>query len=73
MANDKLPAYPNIYEFSPRWNNETINESGFTKLELASLMIAQGNMAEGGVIGSDQIWAARMVTLAKAILEEANK
>lgn len=53
--------------------NEAKEQATFTKLEKASLMIAHGNMADGGEIGSDQIWAARMVALAKAVLEEANK
>jgi hypothetical protein len=72
MDNLKSPASPAI-TYLTKDVEDADNHYGFTKLELASLMIAQGNMAEGGEIGSDQIWAARMVALAKAVLEECNK
>lgn len=85
MENLKSPAYP-FLDFNEAGYGNTISvwqpdggkqlfpfNYGFTKLELAALMISQGNMAQGGTIGSDHIWAARMVSLAKAVLEQANK
>lgn len=44
----------------------------FTKLELASLMIAQGVAAKGWALDrTDQF--VQIVSIAKAVLEEANK
>lgn len=71
MRNTKLPAYPaksfdanGILRYNP----------GFTKLELASLMIAQGILSspDGNQYGANSI-ATSSVEIAKAILEEANK
>lgn len=87
MNNIKLPAYPlpltsngegEIKDASD-WEG---SNTGFSKLELASLMIAQGYAANS--LGSDQgiqppallqphEIADRAVALAKAVLEEANK
>jgi hypothetical protein len=47
--------------------------AGFTKLELASLMIAQGYVANGGFAIIDRAIAEYCVQTAKAVLEEANK
>jgi hypothetical protein len=54
--------------------------SDFTKLELASLMIAQGQVDQFGRINSTTLnepwvknFAIVCATLAKAVLEEANK
>lgn len=72
MENTKLPAYPTTTD-----NANEIYEvagKGFTKIEMASLMIAQG-MVSG--IGQNPIVyqsvASSCVLLAKAVLEEANK
>jgi len=74
------PANPRIYEFSEKYKSDTIDEPGFTKLELASLMIAQGMahttnvkwLVQEGIDGTNII-ATYSVMLAKAVLEEANK
>lgn len=74
MENTKLPAYPRTHE--EMGSDEFNDNAGFTKLELASLMIAQG-------MASDDEWfagkdpfshiAKSSVQLAKVVLEEANK
>jgi hypothetical protein len=71
MDNLKLPAHPTtiananeVYEIAGR---------GFTKLELASLMIAQGLCADPNVQQSVESIGAIAVSIAKAVLEEANK
>jgi hypothetical protein len=69
MDNLKLPAYPCPQNVIPT------DYHGFSKLELASLMIAQG------MISNNQDWkdkwegriAESSVELAKAVLDEANK
>lgn len=81
MENLRLPAYPlpiaqnqaaEIVD-SSEWNGNV----GFTKLELASLMIAQGIAASGfnevGMHSEHPAMAQTSVSLAKAVLEEANK
>jgi len=57
MENLKQPAFP----------------CGFTKLEYASLMIAQGAISDGQMPNNDAKLAAVCVLFAKAVLEEANK
>lgn len=85
MENIKLPAHPQPIAFYP--GNETCQTtanhdwdmSGFTKLEKAALMIAQGhvnNFDMGNGIATKQFLTAfseKCVSIAKAILEEANK
>lgn len=83
MDNLKLPAYPSPvrYENGIRVDNQIGNgglmqEVGFTKLELASLMIAQGYASNpGGEWGDEpeEAIAFQSIRLAKAVLEEANK
>lgn len=81
MDNLKLPAYPLSIALH---NNGTLNTTldvdsasvGFTKLELASLMIAQGMVScDEWVSGKDPYnhISKQSVLLAKAVLEEANK
>ena len=87
MDNLKLPAYPSIaYDTVQRGDGLHIpiqytdgGKGGFTKLELASLMIAQG-MAAASIevkikagIGYGNSIERYSVELAKAVLEEANK
>lgn len=73
MENTKLQAYPTTTD-----NANEIYEvagKGFTKLEMASLMIAQGIMARG-LYTPNQFQgyiAEPSVSIAKALLEEANK
>ena len=77
MDNTKLPAYPlpiAINEKGEIFDTTDYGKSnaGFTKLELASLMIAQGMFANGWAMDrSDHFSTA--VHAAKRILEEANK
>jgi hypothetical protein len=80
--NTKLPAYP----VDPmEWDNVNAKIrkdgpmapwSGFTKLELASLMIAQGFAARVGVAnspGEHEYIATVCTEMARAVLLEANK
>ena len=69
MDNLKLPAYPSV---DTGGDKPELNE-GFTKLEMASLMMAQGATANGGVVQEPTDFARYCVRLAKSILEEANK
>lgn len=68
MENIKLPAYP--HQLFP-------DSMGFTKLELASLMIAQGMCVDGLPADlsstNDTAIAYASVSLAKAVLEAANQ
>jgi hypothetical protein len=79
MENLKLPAYPVISGGGTFENGYDGFKPGFTKLELASLMIAQGhvnNFDMGNHTPAPQFleaFAAKCVCLAKAVLEEANK
>lgn len=82
MDNTKLPAYPlplvNNSEGEIRdasdWDGTNV---GLTKLELASLMIAQGLVTREmqGTYKEEHLKdiASRSTNIAKAILEEANK
>lgn len=82
MDNLKLPASPQSIAFHPESSVPQTSYglptdlSGFTKLELASLMIAQG------MLSGPHKWAGydmpktisiNAVAVAKSILEEANK
>jgi hypothetical protein len=71
MHNLKLPASPTLLydETSGKPNG---HRSGFTKLELASLMIAQ-SIAIDFTPNQDEYLSERCVEIAKAVLEEANK
>lgn len=73
MDNLLTPAHPFVNRMSDSWE-DTDNHYGFTKLELASLMIAQGMIAgdHNGVMSGPSI-AKTSVIYAKLILEEANK
>lgn len=83
MDNLKLPAYP-FTTYDTVSNGEGIqigvhytdqNQSGFSKLELASLMIAQGLMTgrDAHCEIPEALISQLSVSLAKAVLEEANK
>lgn len=71
MDNLKSPAYPTELKNSVGGNSG--NAKGFTKLEMASLMIAQGFSACPSMQEADETFANNCVSLAKAVLEEANK
>ena len=85
MENIKLPAYPHQSweEVSTEMGDNQIahftsdNKAGFTKLELAALMIAQGMLANSPDWSEKDTsinWVGiNSVKYAKAILEEANK
>lgn len=74
MDNLKLPAYPMAYQFGKEYNHDCVNESGFTKLELASLIPGSGLLASYHLELKDNAKAAQQfVELAKAVLEQANK
>lgn len=77
MENFKLPAYP-ATEWSQLPDGTIVyntTSEGFTKLEKAALMIAQGFMSnsrlQGEIVPVDL--ASLSVLIAKAVLEEANK
>lgn len=83
MDNLKLPACPTIVQWCEgkigqdhQNGNEISQTYGFTKLEKAALMIAQGYISFGHPIAIDgkkySIQQAS-VMVAKAVLEEANK
>lgn len=82
--NLKLPAYPQLtYDTIPRGDGNHIaiqyvdkENPGFTKLELASLMIAQGmagTWLEEANGPQYRHIAEVAVSIAKIVLEEANK
>lgn len=72
MKNSNSPAYPNIDSYEN--GNICTPQSGFTKLELASLMIAQGLMSNTQFSDNKNSYiATQSVKLANAVLEEANK
>lgn len=81
MDNLKLPAYPGPIPTKNEGQIHAIGNyeyraHGFTKLELAALMIAQGIYSNSNVEAMNthfQTIAETSVTQAKAILEEANK
>jgi hypothetical protein len=83
MENLKLPAYPFAWEGKKDVDGKTEisivthNQSGFTKLEMASLMIARGMVADGWTesVSDGQVEhiAKTANRIAKAVLEEANK
>lgn len=72
MDNLQSPAYPNVDSYEN--GNVCTPQSGFSKLELASLMIAQGLMATTQFSNNRDLYIGKeSVKLAKAVLEEANK
>lgn len=71
MEDIKLPAYPCVDSYES--GNVFTASAGFSKLELASLMIAQGLMADGFNPIDSITFASECVTIAKAVLEQANK
>jgi|HubBroStandDraft_3_1064219.scaffolds.fasta_scaffold08371_2 hypothetical protein len=78
MENTRLPAYPlplvQNSEGDVKDASDWGGNMGFTKLELASLMIAQGLMSNTLFCDNEDNYIARdAVKLAKAVLEEANK
>jgi hypothetical protein len=73
--NLKSPAYPVHIEPGDTYSGHAFFD-GFTKLEKAALMIAQGYVANGVFNGDEQEdyeLSKRAVKIAKAVLEEANK
>jgi hypothetical protein len=66
MDNLKLPAYPCQSSLHGQ------QHPGLTKLEVASLMIAQGICANPAM-DSNNVIPAMSVRIAKAVIEEANK
>lgn len=77
MNNLQLPAYPTIESVNHAGElvETKTKDNGFTKLELASLMIAQGLVTKYNLKEpSDQNIIARLsVELATEVLKEANK
>jgi hypothetical protein len=74
MNNLLLPAYPIGEDDFNRFSDCRGPWTGFTKLELASLMIAQGLIQQGFVAQDDIVYIkTHSVRVAKAVLEEANK
>jgi len=79
MDNLKLPAYPQPITMGSEGDilipvMHHPDFGGFTKLEYASLMIAQGIAQREFVDTGDRDYISmRAVKLAKAVLEEANK
>ena len=81
MDNLKLPASPQAIYLEENGHPRAGAEydwdfSGFTKLEMAALMIAQGAIASGNYKSGDgktADLAEYSVRTAKAVLEEANK
>lgn len=72
MNNFQLPAYPIINQEGTSSEDRAVFY-GFTKLELASLMISQGFIS-GGFNPIDSItFPAECVRIAKGVIEEANK
>jgi len=72
MDNLNLWAFPRPISNNERAIYKTEPEDcGFTKLELAALMIAQGG--QGLEVIDEKIFAQSCVKIAKAVLEECNK
>ncbi|HXP52998.1 MAG TPA: hypothetical protein VN922_23845 [Bacteroidia bacterium] len=78
MDNTKLPAYPTLI-YNEATGNPQAQELGFTKLEKAALMIAQGMIQRQDkqydpetTKGVEAI-SSVCVDVARAVLEEANK
>jgi hypothetical protein len=74
MNDLKLPAYPRTHSEmnAAAWGEN----AGFTKLELAALMIAQGIAGTNGDYSQPlniKALSTTAVHIAKAVLEEANK
>lgn len=83
MDNLLSPAYPLVASLDEKDNkyftvaDMDMEGTGFSKLELASLMIAQGMCSEGMPADlshtNNEAIASAAVLLAKAVLTEANK
>lgn len=77
MDNFQLSAYPVHFTLDEKRNayvtSDDVGSAGFTKSELASLMIAQGGLTDGSIVKDNQDYARYCVRLAAAVLEEANK
>lgn len=71
MENLKMSAYS--VQFTNPAGQVIALSNGFTKLELASLMIAQGFAANHTLEQNSNLIAEWSVAQAKAVLEEANK
>lgn len=76
--NLKLPAYPLPLVSNPEGEIKDASDwegpTGFTKLEKAALIIAQGIVSNGDYVNKgEELIAADAVVIAKAVLEEANK
>ena len=71
MDNLKSPAAPYV-DYPCKDFEDRDNHYGFTKLELASLMIAQGFVTDQSNPLNDDL-AKLAVAFAKAVLEECNK
>lgn len=73
MDNLKEPAYPLINQEGANLEDREVRY-GFTKLELAALMIAQGMIsADTTAVLTCATVARESVSYARALLEEANK
>jgi hypothetical protein len=78
MDNLKEPSYPLIHwETADNGAPGMFSNGGFTKLEMAALMIAQGYVSDRnnmlkGTANYEGI-AQLSITIAKAVLEESNK
>lgn len=72
IDNLKLPAYPVTIPDGQRFSGLGIQD-GFSKLELASLMIAQGLCVDSASPTRPYWLAEHSVEIAKLILSEANK
>lgn len=82
MDNLQRLAYPQPIAIDANFNTQTAWDihpdfAGFTKLELAALMIAQGYVSDRNNLlqgtSNYQSIGEYSVSLAKAVLEEANK
>ena len=72
MENVKMAAFPTVT--NPEHYDLRHEMPGFTKLEYASLMIAQGVLSHGWPMQSSiDSLAAYSVGIAKSVLGEANK
>lgn len=81
MDNLKSPAYPQPITMGSEGDiltpvGQDSDFAGFTKLELASLMVLQGLVSNGGTEAANFHWGTvvdHSVRIAGMLLEEANK
>jgi hypothetical protein len=71
MTNEESPAQPYINYMATSYD-EGNNHYGLTKLEFASIAIAQGAVANTEGVDSAEDFARLCVRLAKAVLNEAS-